>query len=600
MLLLVIAVVIVIIAVLSFYFVNQGESGKNISVLWPQSGVVLTDQHHFMAYVPDRALGTYNLYWKLNNGTWVEMEDSFDEIPHKALDVDTENWESVVGEYKVEFIAKDARNGGVLGRTSVVAKSADTQEGSFFGRMFAAAGAVGKSKQSSLEGFLSSDMSVDWVTEGTKDMYDQEFEITVSGFSSDKYYMFWQVGSSAYNRVFSETGAGVVATINFDSWDWREDGPYELSFVLQDQDGKEVGRKKFNIYRFAVNGEEYVATTESAVVSGVVEEEEELEVPTELPETPQERPEDEINEDIVAVNATTVNLQGKELYIPRNKAADVMLSTSSVALDTLLGFIADESQGIWLTGNTLSDTGRVLTAMSNANADELPVFVLYSIPSRDCGSHSAGGSRGAQEYLAWVEGVAQAASSGEAIFIVEPDALTHTSCLSATEIVERLELVQNAVKILKNNVDSRVYIDAGHPYWLSVSSAVDRLRAAGIEFADGFALNTSNYHTTADNILYGNNIISRLALDEKRFVIDSGRNGVGPTQDNQWCNPSDRALGNSPQLLPGLNYVDAYLWVKPPGESDGLCNGGPVAGVWWLQQAVDLVIEMLEKETQSL
>jgi endoglucanase len=35
--------------------------------------------------------------------------------------------------------------------------------------------------------------------------------------------------------------------------------------------------------------------------------------------------------------------------------------------------------------------------------------------------------------------------------------------------------------------------------------------------------------------------------------------------------------------------VDAYLWVKRPGESDGACgNGAPKVGVWWPDYALDL------------
>jgi endoglucanase len=30
------------------------------------------------------------------------------------------------------------------------------------------------------------------------------------------------------------------------------------------------------------------------------------------------------------------------------------------------------------------------------------------------------------------------------------------------------------------------------------------------------------------------------------------------------------------------------LWVKRPGESDGSCNGGPAAGQWWRDKALEL------------
>jgi endoglucanase len=61
---------------------------------------------------------------------------------------------------------------------------------------------------------------------------------------------------------------------------------------------------------------------------------------------------------------------------------------------------------------------------------------------------------------------------------------------------------------------------------------------------------------------------------------------------------SDRAIEPGRGTRPGLGCatrdaddpaVDALLWAKPPGESDGACNGGPPAGRWWAEQAIELV-----------
>jgi endoglucanase len=38
----------------------------------------------------------------------------------------------------------------------------------------------------------------------------------------------------------------------------------------------------------------------------------------------------------------------------------------------------------------------------------------------------------------------------------------------------------------------------------------------------------------------------------------------------------------------GHEPVDAYLWIKRPGESDGSCHGGPPAGAWWPDYALGL------------
>ena len=106
-----------------------------------------------------------------------------------------------------------------------------------------------------------------------------------------------------------------------------------------------------------------------------------------------------------------------------------------------------------------------------------------------------------------------------------------------------------------------------------------RLTQVGVQNADGFALNVSNYQKNSDLIAYANAI--RAAGVNKNYVIDTSRNGNGPNANNDWCNPPGRALGHPPAHPTDVPGLDAYLWVKVPGESDGTCNGGPDAGTWW-------------------
>jgi endoglucanase len=94
------------------------------------------------------------------------------------------------------------------------------------------------------------------------------------------------------------------------------------------------------------------------------------------------------------------------------------------------------------------------------------------------------------------------------------------------------------------------------------------------------------------------------------FVIDTSRNGLGPWMPpahpagdaQDWCNPPDRGLGARPTANTGQPLVDAYLWVKIPGESDGQCyrwTSGPddpvrgvqdpAAGQWFPDMALELV-----------
>jgi endoglucanase len=48
-------------------------------------------------------------------------------------------------------------------------------------------------------------------------------------------------------------------------------------------------------------------------------------------------------------------------------------------------------------------------------------------------------------------------------------------------------------------------------------------------------------------------------------------------------------VGERPTSQTGQARVDAYLWVKRVGESDGTCNGGPAAGTFWDTYAIGLV-----------
>ncbi|MGW5026607.1 glycoside hydrolase family 6 protein, partial [Streptomyces albidoflavus] len=43
-----------------------------------------------------------------------------------------------------------------------------------------------------------------------------------------------------------------------------------------------------------------------------------------------------------------------------------------------------------------------------------------------------------------------------------------------------------------------------------------------------------------------------------------------------------------PTTRTGDPLLDAYLWIKRPGESDGSCRGGPSAGTWWPEYALGL------------
>lgn len=226
----------------------------------------------------------------------------------------------------------------------------------------------------------------------------------------------------------------------------------------------------------------------------------------------------------------------------------------------------------------------------------------------------------------------------------------------ATAAKERYELLAYAVDKLRANPHAAVYLDGTHSGWLGVGDIASRLVKAGVQRASGFFINVSNYEPNDRLVDYGTWIsqciqyatragdsnghfercasqyspaspndyatwaksrkwyadnVGKPAGPLSHFVIDTSRNGKGAWapkpgtsyKDAQtWCNPPDRGLGVRPTTRTGNPLVDAYLWIKIPGESDGQCDRGmgggtdpvrgsadPAAGAWFEKQAAELI-----------
>lgn len=251
-----------------------------------------------------------------------------------------------------------------------------------------------------------------------------------------------------------------------------------------------------------------------------------------------------------------------------------------------LSKIANNSVGIWLGGwydNITAATQQWLNQMQAQGA--LPVFVLYNIPIRDCGSYSAGGASSASAYRNWVQAIANASSNKKAVFILEPDALAGWDCLNTVQRQERADVLRTAINILSAETNHYVYLDAGNARWQSAETMASRIRQIGTQGLQGVALNISNFLTTSESQSYGQQISRQTG--GLHIVIDTSRNGQGPAPNLEWCNPEGRGLGLPPSAQAG-NPVDAYLWLKYPGESDGACRGAPASGEWWPDYALGL------------
>jgi cellulose 1,4-beta-cellobiosidase len=173
------------------------------------------------------------------------------------------------------------------------------------------------------------------------------------------------------------------------------------------------------------------------------------------------------------------------------------------------------------------------------------------------------------------------------------------------------------------------YVDAGHHGWLgwadnfnaSVDIMMTAATASGSTPANvhGFITNTANtsaltepfievndqtrqsrwidFNQFNDELTYATAFRNRAVAigfsPNIGMLIDTSRNGWGgpnrPTaastladlnqridasridrriHKGNWCNPSGAGLGERPRAAPAAG-IDAYVWIKPPGESDG-------------------------------
>ncbi|MGW8143940.1 MAG: glycoside hydrolase family 6 protein [Anaerolineales bacterium] len=387
-----------------------------------------------------------------------------------------------------------------------------------------------------------------------------------------------------------------------------------------------------------------------------------------------------------------------QFYVPkRNQGAIEQFSELTSSGDkvnaNLIKQMIDTPQAVWFAGGTPHGIQQDVknTVQRAAGKGTVPVLVAYNIPFRDCAQFSAGGATTVGEYTSWIDGFAAGIGNEMAVVILEPDGLGiipwYTNidgnlewCQPGeadpeTAAADRFLMLNYAVDTLKAQPNTHVYLDGTHSGWLNVGDASHRLYQAGVDRADGFYMNVSNYQFTANLVQYGTWISNCLssgttaaefsgcanqywnggpegtkiadllgpwtgvalspygewsdysdipelntsginaryagAQPTTHFVIDSSRNGVGPwvpgayPDPQDWCNPPDRGLGLRPTADTGNPLLDAYLWIKIPGESDGECTRGlgpsgetvdpvwgiidPPAGEWFPEMALDLV-----------
>jgi endoglucanase len=415
-----------------------------------------------------------------------------------------------------------------------------------------------------------------WPVEGSRVTGVQPFKAAVSNSAVEDYDMFWQVDDGARNIMPSNytDHPHKETRVNLNGWTWRGSGPYKVTYTaVSKQDGRQLATRSINIY--VGSGPSTPPKTEDPGKDPGGSE----------PITPIPPSDPDPVQPPVAVG----DLSGLSLYSrPHELAlrqASQLASQGRTKDAEIMKRLANTPRAEWFGGWMSDVRAAARNYVSSAPANSLPVLVAYNIPYRDCGSYSAGGTE-ESKYVGWIRNLANGIGSYPAMVVLEPDALAQISCLNDSAAAKRMDLMRQAVAALKANANTRVYIDIGHANWVSVDKAADRLKQADIAKVDGFSLNVSNFTTTEANISYGSKISAKVG--GSHFVIDTSRNGNGPAPGNEWCNPSGRALGQASTTRTGNSIVDAFIWIKTPGESDGTCNGGPSAGGWMPDYALDL------------
>ncbi|KAF1314176.1 Glycoside hydrolase, partial [Globisporangium splendens] len=248
----------------------------------------------------------------------------------------------------------------------------------------------------------------------------------------------------------------------------------------------------------------------------------------------------------------------------------------------------------WYTdrGGDYASTAKQLVAQ--CSGDSRLSVVVYGLPNKDCdaGYSSGGLNKNAGDYVNYLNTLTGIIGSRKVLYVLEPDAvglLAKTGgCAESNGYKANL---QTAVKMLSANPNAEIYLDVG--YWTlqsgdsasQVAKIVKDIASAGR--VKGITLNTSNFRSNSELTALCGNFQSAIGDYSMHCVFDTSRNYNGSPSSNEWCNTKQAGIGKPPTSDTGLSNVDYFIWIKPPGESDGTCDGsdrtsdalkGPAAG----------------------
>nr|XP_036575920.1 Cellobiohydrolase II [Colletotrichum truncatum]KAF6782576.1 Cellobiohydrolase II [Colletotrichum truncatum] len=296
-----------------------------------------------------------------------------------------------------------------------------------------------------------------------------------------------------------------------------------------------------------------------------------------------------------------------------SEISTLAIPSLSPALATAAAKVAKVPTFMWmdtrakvpLVESTLADIRRANQAGGNYAGQ----FVVYDLPDRDCAAAASngefaianGGVAKYKEYIDAIRTMLLKYSDIRTLLVIEPDSLANLvtnlnvpKCAGAQAAY--LECTDYAIRQL-NLPHVAMYLDGGHAGWLgwpanlppAAQMYAKVFKDAGSPKAlRGLVTNVANYNAwsasspapyTQSNPNYDEkHYIEALgpALRaqgwDAQFIVDQGRSGKQPTGQEQWgdwCNAIGTGFGLRPSTNTGSSLVDAFVWVKPGGESDG-------------------------------
>ncbi|KFH46797.1 Exoglucanase-like protein [Hapsidospora chrysogenum ATCC 11550] len=313
----------------------------------------------------------------------------------------------------------------------------------------------------------------------------------------------------------------------------------------------------------------------------------------------------------VELDASTNVWQNYKLHANSFYRSEVEAAAAEMSGDAAEAALRVADIGTFLWADTIANIARIEPALQGVPCDEIFGLVVYDLPGRDCAAKASNGElkvgeidRYKTEFIDVIADIIKAYPNQAFALVIEPDSLPNLvtnidlqSCQDSAAGYR--EGVAYALKTL-NLPNVVTYIDAGHGGWLGWD---ENLTPGAQELADVYiaAGSPSQVRGIATNVAGWNqwdmvpgefaddpDAQYNQAQNEKLFlelfspeleaagmpghaIVDTGRSGNpgGRLEWGDWCNVVDAGFGRRPSADTGSEWADAFVWVKPGGESDG-------------------------------